>query len=210
MNKKRASSVLSFLIVAVVAALAAAVLPSRFALAQVSDNDRQSNRPSVKPTDETVFRWQGDGLKFETAARPREKILAFYMGRGFTAEAAGTIVNEGCIFRSAIGSDGSLAKSIPVSVDLKTWRVIVGGKERPLRTRDDWIPVLERLNVRGGARIAFKWSLFPPKQTFLKSDYNWGLLSFGLAPGTRFDLKIVWQVDGQQRQQVFKGLACSQ
>jgi len=160
-------------------------------------------------TEGSVFRWQGDGLKFETAARPALKVLAFYMGRGFSADTAKALVDEGCIFRSAIGSDEKTAGGKPVSVDLNDWRVIVNGKAVKIRKRNDWDVVLDRLNVKNGAaRIAFKWSLFPPKQTFLVGDYNWGLLSFTLPPKTRFDLKIVWRLGGQKQTQTFKGLEC--
>jgi len=138
-----------------------------------------------------VFRWQGDGLKFETAARPAVKALAFYMGRGFSADTAKILVNEGCIFRSAIGSDKKTTGGKPVSVDLNDWRVIVNGEQKKIRKRDDWDAVLDRLNVKSGAaRIAFKWSLF------------------ALPPLTRFDLKIVWRLGGKKQTQTFKGLEC--
>jgi len=61
--------------------------------------------------------------------------------------------------------------------------------------------------VNKAARIAFRWATFPTEQTFdAGGDYNWGMISIGLTPGDKFDLKVNWTEDKQQNNQGLKNL----
>jgi len=156
-----------------------------------------------------VFRWQGDGLRLETAALVHDQVRGFFIGRGFDAKGVDVLVNEACLFRSAIGNASTDPAAPDITIDQSEWRIFVNGGERELRTRSDWDPVWDRLNVGIEQRVAFKWALFPPEQQFKPTDYNWGMLTFGLPPGTRFDLEVVWHEGDHKRSKRFEGMECA-
>lgn len=61
------------------------------------------------------------------------------------------------------------------------------------------------------SRLAFRWATFPTQQTFEQGgDYNWGMTSFGLPPGTIFDLHVFWMQGSQQKDLWIKSIQCSQ
>ena len=156
-----------------------------------------------------VFIWQGDGLKLETAPLPRDQVVAFMLARGFDSETAKFIAQEGCIFRSAIGRDDETADKAAVSVDLDSWQILSSGQQTTLRTRQKWARVLDDRQIDAGAGIALEWALFPTRQSFAPDDYNWGLLSFALPPGTRFDLVYSWISGDTGYQQKFTDMECA-
>jgi|GEM_PF-2185619 len=157
-----------------------------------------------------VLRWQGGGLCLETASLSHDLVRSFFAGRGFDATAVDLIIQDGCVFRSAIGHQGDDPAAPPITIDQSAWRLVVDGDVRKLRTRADWQPVWRRLNVETAPRVAFKWALFPSFQEFAPADYNWGMITFGLAPGTRFDLEVVWREGAERRVKLFKNLECAQ
>ncbi len=152
-----------------------------------------------------LFVWQGDGLKLETAPLPHDRVVAFMLARGFDTDTARLIAREGCIFRSAIGSDeGGRA-----SVTLSDWRVVVDGQPKGMRTRQKWARILQDKQADPVAAIALEWALFPTEQSFGPDDYNWGLLSFALPPGTRFDLVFSWVSGDTRYEQKFTDMECA-
>ncbi len=159
--------------------------------------------------DGRVFLWEGDGLRLETAALPRDQVIAFLLARGFDSDTAGAIAEEGCIFRSAIGSFALAPGEGPVSVSLGDWRVMADGQERGLRLRETWAAEMARRGADPAAGIALEWALFPSEQSFGPEDYNWGLLSFALPPGTRFDFTFSWRKGQSEYSRSFTEMECS-
>ncbi len=153
-------------------------------------------------------KWSGDGLRLEIAPLPKDTVKAFFIGRDFSAKDAGFIATTGCVFRSAIGNAGSGKSDADIQIDLAKWRVVVQGKRQPLMTRQDWEPVLKKRGIGETPAIAFHWSLFPTKQQYKPTDYNWGLLTFALPQQSRFDLQVVWQQGNKRQQHIFKNLEC--
>lgn len=160
--------------------------------------------------DPDVLRWQGGGLCLETAPLSHDLVRSFFAGRGFDTVAVEHIIQDGCVFRSAIGHQASEPTAAAITIDQNEWRLFVDGDVRKLRTRADWQSVWQNLNVETTPRVAFKWALFPPYQEFEPADYNWGMITFGLAPGTRFDLEVVWREGAERRVKLFKNLECAQ
>ena len=156
-----------------------------------------------------VFRWQGDGLRLETQALVHDQVRGFFIGRGFDEAGVNLLVNEACLFRSAFGNLATEPSAPHITIDQSEWRIFIGDEERQLRTRADWQPVWDRLGVDDEQRVAFKWALFPTQQEFAPTDYNWGMITFGLAPGTRFDLEIVWREGGEKRTTRLQGMECA-
>lgn len=162
----------------------------------------QAQEPAARKLDR-------DGLKLETAPLAPDQVRAFFLARGFTPADTEHIVATGCVFRSAIGSAHAKADAPAVTVALGEWKVTPasGGVSTP-RTREQWEVEWKARAVSEDAASAFHWSLFPTEQTFSATDYNWGFLTFGLAPGTRFSLDLAWRSAGQMHTARLEGLEC--
>jgi len=135
-----------------------------------------------------------------------DQTRAFYLGRGFDAAAAERIAH-GCVFQTVarnIGAAGSVA------LDLAHWRLETAGGPRPIKLKHEWDQEFEAGGTPPSARIAFRWATFPTEQSFDPSDYNWGMTTFGLPPGSSFDLSLQWRVDGHPQQALIKSMSCAE
>ena len=93
--------------------------------------------------------------------------------------------------------------------NLKEWVVHAGGKKGQMKTREDWQKEWTARRVPQAAQLAFEWSLIPTRQRYGPGDYNWGFSIFDLAPGTRFDLDLVWREDGARRSARINAIVCA-
>lgn len=156
-----------------------------------------------------AVRLERDGLKIELSPLEPDQVRAFFTARGFAPADADHIVATGCVFRSAIGSAFTKVGDPEVSAALAEWRITRAGEaQRPPRTREDWEAIWKQRGVGEEPATAFYWSLFPTEQTFSATDYNWGFLTFGLPPGTRFDLELRWGSAGKVHSARLEGLTC--
>ncbi len=157
-----------------------------------------------------VSKWQEKGLRFEIAPLGADQVRAFFIGRGFSSENAGFIANTGCIFRSAIGNTGTSTGEPEVEIDLSRWQTASKGRTGAPRTREEWAAIWKDRGANEDAQIAFHWALFPGQQVFSPTDYNWGMISFALPPGTSFDLNVVWRTGKTQHSKKLENLTCGQ
>jgi hypothetical protein len=135
--------------------------------------------------------WRHQGVSVELVQRLPDQTRAFFLGRGFGGEAA-DLIGRSCVFQTIFRNDGQR----PVAYDLADWSVRRGGEDTGLLTREVWDRQWEARDVGQAQRIAFRWSLLPTVQRFESGDYNWGMTSFGLPPGERFDLSLTVSLDG--------------
>jgi hypothetical protein len=153
------------------------------------------------------WQWQGEGVSFTFNQRLPDQTRAFFQGRGFLPEQAEPLARD-CVLQAIIRNDTGNAAAL--TLDLADWRVHpVGGGAQPLRLEAQWQTEWERLGVSRPARIAFRWALFPTKQRFAPGDWNMGMITLGLPPGSRFALEVVWQSGEQQRRQRFPAMQCA-
>ena len=155
-----------------------------------------------------VRRWEGNGLKLELEPLLPDQVSAFFIGRGFPAEAAGLVAREGCLFRVALGNSSGAAGAPAVDIRLKDWGAVTREGRKPLRVREDWEPLWDKLNLDTESRVAFRWALFPTEQTFGAADFNWGYLAFGLPVGTPFAADLAWRTGGKAYTRRIEGLEC--
>jgi hypothetical protein len=169
--------------------------------------------PAVSATaqESTARKLEQNGLKLEIAPLLPDQVRAFFLGRGFSATDADHIVTTGCVFRSAIGSAFRNTGEPAVSVSLSRWRVRqTSGEAHPPVTRDKWAVHWKKRAIGEDAATAFHWALFPAEQTFAPTDYNWGLLTFGLPPATRFTLELYWRTGERDYNARLENLQCGQ
>ena len=150
---------------------------------------------------------QGKGVSFSFTQLLPDQSRAYFQGRGFQPANA-ELVAVACVFQTVIRNRADAVA--PVDLDLSGWRVIrMQGNTRPPRLEADWQREWERCQVAGPARTAFRWSLFPTRQSFQPGDWNMGMVTFNLPPGERFDLELTWRQDGKPRRLVFNALRCA-
>ncbi len=159
------------------------------------------------------------GLSLQLVQRLPDQTRGFYQGRGFTKQQANDIATA-CVFQTIVKNTSEKGVGEAISISLKTWRLkTINSSQNPLdketleqdiKLKEDWAKEWSAIKdkakqVKQSARIAFKWSTFPSEQTFAPGgDYNWGMVSFGLAPGTQFDLQIIWQTSQQSHKESHK------
>ncbi len=153
------------------------------------------------------WRWQSESVSVELVQRLPDQTRAFFQGRGFSTEAADAIA-LGCVFQTIFRNTAHRGEPATVEYHMGDWRVSTPSGSRPPKLKEVWDREWEALNVSRSARIAFRWSLLPTHQRFEAGDYNWGMTSFGLAPGSRFDLELVWHRDGRRETGRLEDVEC--
>lgn len=156
----------------------------------------------------TSWRWEDEGVAITLAQRAPDQTRSFFEARGFDPESA-DLFAEACVFKTVFEHLETAAKGPMIGNDLGQWRVVVDGERRALVLKEEWDRRWRDRGVPRKARIAFAWALFPTHQRFGSGDRQWGMTSYGLPPGERFDLDITWQRDGVPRHARIEDLECA-
>jgi len=155
------------------------------------------------------WKMEGGNFELELAQLLPDQTRAFFMARGFSKEIANRIAT-GCILQTIGRNSAGKGEQVAVDVDLKQWRMLHNGIEGSIKLKEQWESEWPAGNVSDTARLAFRWATFPTQQDFSSGDFGWGMTSFGLAPGRRFDLKVVWSVEGEEKEAWIKGIQCAE
>jgi hypothetical protein len=148
------------------------------------------------------------GMTLRLVQRLPDQTRAFFMARGF-ARADIEPAADNCVFQTIFRNVSQGGDAGPLEYDLGDWSVNSAGSERRMQTREHWAEEWARRGIAKPARIAFEWALYPTRQTYNPGDYNWGMSVFGLQPGSRFDLTVVWRQGGERRSARIEGLQCA-
>lgn len=154
------------------------------------------------------WEWRSDTVSLRLVQRLPDQTRAFFMGRGFSKDHAERIA-QSCIFQTVYKNVSPAESQRVFKYDLRKWQVIRNGKAQSLKLREVWEQEWIEAKVSSSAKIAFSWSLIPTQQNYQPQDYNWGMTSYNLPPGTKFDLKMVWTQDGVERTGLIKGVECA-
>lgn len=156
--------------------------------------------------------WEEPPVEIRLIQRLPDQTRGFFIARGFSSAAADRIARS-CVFQSIQRNRGAGPEAQVMDIDLTRWRLVPAegpdSSPRPLALKETWDQEWAATGESQSARVAFRWSLFPTHQTFRAGDYNWGMISFGVPPGTRFDLTLTWTLDGEPREAILKGLICA-
>jgi hypothetical protein len=163
-------------------------------------------------------------LDLQLVQRLPDQTRGFFQGRGFTSQQANEIATQ-CVFQTIVKNTSSIKSVKALNISLRTWRIkkVMSSKEtispqalQAIKLKEDWFKAWQAISnpenkVKPSAQVAFKWALFPTEQTFTSDgDYNWGMISFGLAPETHFDLHIFWEEDQQLYDKWLYSIECPQ
>lgn len=148
------------------------------------------------------------GMSVRLVQRLPDQTRAFFMARGFDREAVERIA-QSCVFQTVFRNTSNASEPDALEYDLRDWSVHTGERHQGMMTREDWARIWAEQGAPSAARIAFEWALFPTRQTYNPGDYNWGMSIFGLAPGTRFELTLVWNQYGERHTARIEDLQCA-
>jgi hypothetical protein len=152
------------------------------------------------------WQWADANASITFNQRVPDQARAFFQARGFSSEASESIA-QNCFFQIIIRNPASNSKEM--TLDLAQWRVIEkDGATHPPRLEKDWQQQWQEMGVKKAALIAFRWALFPSRQTFQPGDWNMGLITMGVAPGKRFDLIVTWKEQDSPREIHFTNMRC--
>jgi hypothetical protein len=149
--------------------------------------------PSIDP-ETGLATWQAEtaGIQVRLTQISPDQARAFYLARGFSAEATERYASE-CVFMTVVRNLGDT----PIRHRLADWRYVHAGKTLPIRSKTEWETLWKKLKVNEAARIAFTWAQFPATQTFEAGDWNQGMTTYHVPRGERFDLRFVWRAHGK-------------
>lgn len=148
------------------------------------------------------------GISVRLVQRLPDQTRAFFMARGFGREAVERIA-QSCVFQTVFENTAQVGGPGALEYDLRDWVVQSGERRQGMMTREDWERIWSEWGAPRPARIAFEWALFPTQQVYNPGDYNWGMTIFGLAPGDRFDLTLVWTQFGQRHTARIEEMQCA-
>ena len=154
------------------------------------------------------WEWRNGAMSLRLVQRLPDQTRAFFMARGFSKEHA-EIIAQSCIFQTVYKNISTAARPSVIEYDLRQWKVLYKGKALPLKTKEVWQEQWEKANAAQAVQIAFLWSLIPTQQRYQPQDYNWGMTSYNLPPGEKFDLQLVWQQDGEKQTTTIQDIECA-
>jgi hypothetical protein len=134
-----------------------------------------------------------------------DQARAFYLNRGFPPDAVERYATA-CVYMTVLRNDAAPGE---LSFSLADWRVHSEGQSRPPRSVEDWMTQWRALGLTQAAQIAFRWAQFPPEQEYAVGEWNQGMLTTGLAPGSKFNLIARWSVAGKSFEGTLENVVCA-
>lgn len=150
---------------------------------------------------------RADGVTFSLTQILPDQLKAFYTNRGFTLEQI-SAYEKSCVYMTVLRNDAAAGTIHFISND---WQVRVDGKHHPLVPVSKWIERFQSAGIKNSALVAFRWAQFPPEQSYEPGgDWNQGMLSMGLEPGSVFDVTARWDIDGKAFEATLNEVRCDQ
>jgi hypothetical protein len=150
----------------------------------------------------------GQEVSIRLVQRLPDQTRGFFQARGFSV-ADSELIAQGCVFQTVFKNLSPATGPVRIEYDLREWVVHAAGAQHGMKTREHWKKIWTARRAPQAARLAFEWGLLPTRQTYGPGDYNWGMSVFGLAPGTPFELDVVWYQNGERRAVRVQGMRCA-
>jgi len=147
-------------------------------------------------------------LSLRIVQRLPDQTRAYFLGRGFSKSDSDFIASH-CFFQTIFRNTSTSTEPHKLEYDLTQWQIKYQKKNHSLLVRKNWLKIWEQRNVQSAQKIAFEWSLLPTKQEYLPEDYNWGMSTYPLPHGAKFDLDIIWYIDGKKYQTIIPDIQCA-
>ena len=152
--------------------------------------------------------WQAEqsGIQVRLSQISPDQARAFYLARGFSAEATEHYVAE-CVFMTVVRNIGDT----PIRHRLADWRYAVT-RQAPqiIRSKTEWAALWKKLGVSESARIAFTWAQFPSTQIFETGDWNQGMTTYRVPRDQPFNLRFSWLNGNKTYSGTLNDVRCAQ
>ncbi len=135
-----------------------------------------------------------------------DQVRGFYLARGFDAGSVELLAAGACVFQTVLRNESARGA---IEFSLADWRSISTGGERPLKLEADWQKDWEKRGVPLAARTAFRYALYPTQHRYDVGDWNMGMTTYVLPPGSRFDLRFAWREGDNRREAMLSGVRCA-
>ena len=150
---------------------------------------------------------EGD-IEIELVQRLPDQSRALFMKNKFSRDVIEDLALS-CMTQTIIRNSGKSGSGQAVSIDLAQWRMHYKGKTRGIKLKEQWLASWSDEDASPAAKLVVRWGLFPTQQEYLPDDYNWGLTTFGIPPGSVFDLTVTWQEGGKSRSGKIRNIVCA-
>jgi hypothetical protein len=163
-------------------------------------------------TDETArlpfWEWNDHTVSVRLVQRLPDQSRAFFAARKFSPSDAERIA-QSCVFQTVFKNLAEASSNTVIRYDLNEWHISHNGTQRKLKVKEQWMAEWQQSQAPKNAQIAFSWSLLPTRQQYQPGDYNWGMTTFNLPPGQRFELTLVWYENAQPHSAVIPNIECA-
>ena len=147
-------------------------------------------------------------IEIELVQRLPDQSRALLMKHAFSREVVEDLALS-CMMQTIIRNSGKSGSGQAVSIDLTRWRMQHKGVTSGIRLKEQWLASWSDEQASPAARLVIRWGLFPTEQEYLPGDYNWGLTTYGVAPGSVFDLAVSWEEGGKPRSGKISNIVCA-
>ncbi len=154
--------------------------------------------------------WQftASDIEIELIQRLPDQTRALFMNHEFSRQVIEQLA-QSCMFQTIIRNTGVSGEQRTVAIDMTRWRIRHQGETRGLLMKEALLDSWDEQDAGEAARLVIRWGMFPTRQEFLPSDYNWGLTAFGIPPGSTFDVEVSWSEDGKPYSDTIPGVVCA-
>ena len=147
-------------------------------------------------------------IEIELVQRLPDQSRALFMKHEFSRDVVEDLALS-CMMQTIIRNSGKSGSGQAVLIDLAQWRMQHKGRESGIRLKEQWLASWSDEQASPAARLIVRWGLFPTQQEYLPGDYNWGLTTYGIAPGSVFDLAVSWEEGGEPRSGKINDIVCA-
>lgn len=154
------------------------------------------------------WRFSESDIEIELVQRLPDQTRALFMNHEFSREVIEQLALS-CMFQTIIRNTGASGLERKLAIDLTRWRIHHGGATRELMMKEPLLASWDEADASEAARLVIRWGMFPTRQEYLPSDYNWGLTAYGIPPGSKFDLDVSWTEDSKPYNGTIRDVVCA-
>lgn len=133
-----------------------------------------------------------------------DQARAFMAARGLDEKSVEEFARH-CVFMTVLRNESKR----PINYCLSEWRYVPeDGVAHVMLTKHDWLANFRNRHLSQPVKLAFEWAQFPVEQTFFPGDWNQGMTTFDLPPGSRFDVVYRWHQGKTLHEGTLKNVQC--
>ena len=150
----------------------------------------------------------GHGFALELTQRLPDQNRAFFMSQGYS-EKLSNVLGTSCIFKTVIQNKNTATSGKTIAIDMSQWIIEHDNKKKSMYTREYWgEQFVKKHKLEKNKALVLQWGFYPTKNLISPGDYNWGLSSFGLPPGAKFNLILHWSIGAKHYQYKVANMNC--